>query len=130
MPFGLWNTPAVFQWMVNIQFADILAQDGVVNYMDNFLIATENCERHQVLVKQLLEQLQKLDLFLKPSKCIFETNCVKFLGVILENGMVTMDPVKVSGVANWKTPKNVWDICKFLRFCNFYWIHQRLFTSV
>jgi len=64
--------------------------------------------------------LAKLDLYLKPSKCIFETRKVEFLGVIVENGTVTMDPVKVAGVAEWKEPKNVRDICKFLGFCNFY----------
>ena len=42
------------------------------------------------------------------------------MGVILENGTVTMDPIKVAGVADWKTPKNVKDIRKFLGFCNFY----------
>ena len=45
---------------------------------------------------------------------------VEFLGVILENGTVTMDLIKVAGVANWKTPKNVRDIRKFLGFINFY----------
>jgi hypothetical protein len=50
---------------------------------------------------------------LKPGK-------VEFLGVILENGTITMDLVKVAGVEEWKTPKNVKDIQKFLGFCNFY----------
>jgi hypothetical protein len=67
-----------------------------------------------------LERLKKLDLYLKPSKCIFETRKIEFLGVILENSTVTMDPVKITGVEEWKTPKNVKDICEFLRFCNFY----------
>jgi hypothetical protein len=46
----------------------------------------------------VLGRLQKLDLYLKPAKCIFETKKIKFLGVILEDGTVTMDPVKVTGV--------------------------------
>ena len=120
MLFGLRNAPAMFQRMVNTQFADILAE-GTINYMDNFLVATpDNKELHQERVNKLLERLQELDLYLKPSKCIFETRRVEFLGVILENGTVTMDPIKVAGVADWKTPKNVKDIRKFLGFCNFY----------
>ena len=130
MPFGLRNAPAVFQRMVNVQFADILAQEGVVNYMDDFLIATNDIKRHRYLVNLLLERLQKCDLFLKPSKCIFEAKRVEFLGVILENGTVTMDPVKVSGVADWKTPKNVRDIRKFLGFCNFYRRFIRGFSQI
>jgi hypothetical protein len=42
------------------------------------------------------------------------------LGVILENGTVTMDPIKVAGVAEWKEPRNVKDVRKYLGFCNFY----------
>ena len=47
MPFGLRNAPAVFQRMINTQFADILAE-GTINYMDDFLVATpDNKELHQ-----------------------------------------------------------------------------------
>lgn len=36
MPFGLRNAPAIFKWMVNAEFADILAEEATVNYMDDF----------------------------------------------------------------------------------------------
>ena len=73
MPFGLRNTPAVFQHMINTQFADILVE-GTINYMDDFLVATpDNKELHREQVNKLLKQLQELDLYLKPSKCVFET---------------------------------------------------------
>ena len=120
MLFGLRNAPAVFQHMVNTQFADILAKGDTVNYMDDFLVATKDKATHRERVNQLLGRLQELDLYLKPDKCIFETDRVEFLGVILENGTVTMDPIKVAGVADWKTLKNVRDIRKFLSFINFY----------
>ena len=68
--------------------------------MDNFLVATKDRATHIKRVNQLLSRLQKLDLYLKPDKCIFETDRVEFLGVILENGTVTMDPIKVVGVAD------------------------------
>jgi hypothetical protein len=41
-----------------------------------------------------------------------------------------MDPVKVTGVEEWKTPKNVKDIHKFLRFCNFYQQFIRGFSQI
>ena len=74
MPFGLRNAPAVFQRMVNTQFADILAKGDTVNYMDDFLVATKDRTTHIERVNELLGRLQKLDLYLKPDKCIFETN--------------------------------------------------------
>jgi hypothetical protein len=107
--------------MMNTQFADIIATGNVIIYMDDILVATQdNVKEHRQIVHQILERLQKLDLYLKPAKCIFEARKIEFLGVILENGTVTMDPIKVAGVAKWKTPRNVKDIRKFLGFCNFY----------
>ena len=62
MPFGLRNAPAVFQCMVNTQFADILAKGDTVNYMDDFLVATKDKATHRERVNELLGRLQKLDL--------------------------------------------------------------------
>ena len=52
---------------------------------------------------------------------MFEQQRVKFLGVILENGTVQMDPVKVKGVVDWSPLQNAMDICSFLGFTGFYW---------
>jgi hypothetical protein len=121
MPFGLQNAPSVFQQMMNTKFADIIATGKVIIYMDDILVATRNdLEEHRQLIYQILARLQKLDLYLKPAKCTFETRKIEFLGVILEDGTVTMDPIKVAGVEEWKEPKTVKDIRKFLGFCNFY----------
>ena len=73
MPFRLCNTPAVFQRMMNTQFADITATGVAIIYMDDILITTEdNIKKHRKLVHKVLKQLAKLDLYLKPSKCQFE----------------------------------------------------------
>src|SRR6202046_2382176 len=82
------------------------------------------------LVNKIMARMKKLDLYLKPSKCFFEVKRVEFLGVILENGTVSMDPTKISGVKEWKEPKNVRDVRKFLGFCNFYWCFIRGFSQV
>ena len=65
--------PAVFQRMMNTQFANITAMGEVIIYMDNILIAMEdNIPKHRKLVHKVLERLAKLDLYLKLSKCQFE----------------------------------------------------------
>jgi hypothetical protein len=116
---------------MNTEFADLIATGRVIIYMDDILVATSaNIIKHCKLVNQILERLMKLDLYLKPSKCIFETRKIEFLGVILKNSTVTMDLVKVAGVEEWKMPKNVKDICKFLGFCNFYWQFIRGFSQI
>ena len=73
MPFGLCNAPAVFQRMMNTQFADIIATGKAIIYMDDILVATRNDqEEHQQIVNQVLKWLAKLDLYLKPGKCQFK----------------------------------------------------------
>jgi hypothetical protein len=117
--------------MMNTEFADIIITGKVIIYMDDILVATRNdLEEHWQLVHQILARLQKMDLYLKPAKCTFETRKIEFLGVILEDGTVTMDPVKVAGVEEWKEPKTVKDIRKFLGFCNFYRCFIRNFSSI
>ena len=107
--------------MMNTQFANIIAQGSVIIYFDDILIATiDDLEVHRRVVGQVLDRLQKLNLFLKPSKCIFETRRIEFLGVVLENGTVMMDPIKVSGVKEWKVPTNVMENHAVQGFANFY----------
>jgi hypothetical protein len=58
MPFGLQNAPSVFQQMMNMEFADIIATGKVIIYMDNILVATrDNVKEHQQIVHQILERL-------------------------------------------------------------------------
>jgi hypothetical protein len=131
MPFGLRNAPAVFQRMMNTQFADLIATGKVQVYIDDILIATEdNPAVHRPMVCKVLDRLQEMDMYLKPSKCHFEVHKIEFLGMILENGTVTMDPIKVAGIAEWKEPKNVRDVQKFLGFCNFYQRFIRGFSQI
>ncbi len=121
MPFGLRNAPAVFQRMMNTQFADIIAMGKVVIYMDDILVATRDDKaEHREMVKRVLERLAKLDLYLKPGKCQFEVKRIEFLGVILEDGTVTMDPIKITGMKDWKTPQNIKEVHQVLGFWNFY----------
>ena len=56
MPFRLCNAPAVFQRMMNTQFADIIATGKVIIYMDDIQVATRNDqEEHWQMVNQVLE---------------------------------------------------------------------------
>ena len=121
MFFGLTNSPATFQMMMNAIFTEEIAEGWLIIYMDNILVATkDDQEFHDKCIHWMLDKLKQHDLYLKPEKCIFDQKRIKFLGVILENGTVQMDPAKVKGVADWPPPWNVTDICSFLGFMGFY----------
>src|SRR5882762_6838142 len=72
MFFGLTNSPATFQAMMNKIFKDLIGTGKVFIYMDDILIAMATMEEHCQLVRQVLACLQEHDLFLKPEKCACE----------------------------------------------------------
>src|SRR6266481_2513834 len=75
---------------------------------------------HWKVVSLVLEVLQKHQLYLKAKKCSFECPTVEYLGLILSEGHVKMDLVKVAGIKEWPTPKNMTEVQSFVGFINFY----------
>jgi hypothetical protein len=121
MFFGLTNSPATFQTMMDNIFQEEIAQGWLQIYMDDAIIAIEDDETdHTTKVHHFLNKLVKHNLFLKPEKCWFHQSEVEYLGVIIGQGDIKMDPTKVQGIADWPTPKTVKDVRSFLGFCNFY----------
>ena len=92
--------------------------------MDDILIHTLNDPAlHHRVVNDVLHILTVNDLYLKPQKCQFEVTEVKYLGVIIREDSIAMDPVKVQGVKNWKRPMTLKEVQAFLSFLNFYWMY-------
>ena len=120
MFFGLTNSPATFQTMMNHLFKELIDEGVVAVYMDDILIFTETLVQHQQVVRRVLQILRENNLFLKAEKCIFEQSTVEYLGLILSPGQVAMDPVKVAGVRDWPVPTTVKEVQSFLGFVNFY----------
>ena len=129
MFFGLTNSPATFQAMMNLIFAPEIAEQWLTIYMDNMAIHTaklpnkmdkQHLQRHCKLVKQVLAKLQEHNLFLKLEKCTFEQRAIEFLGVKVDQGTVQMDDTKIAKVKNWMTPHNMTEVHKFLGFTGYY----------
>jgi hypothetical protein len=121
MFFGLTNSPATFQTMMNAIFRQEIATGDIIIYMDDILIATTgSLEYHRSKVAQVLQKLRDNDLFLKPEKCHFHKKEVEYLGVIVGKGQVKMDPIKVKGITDWPTPTNLPELRSFLGFGNYY----------
>jgi len=82
MPFGFTNAPSTFQDMMNHVLSDIL-DVGVLAYMDDILVYAKTEEKHDRLVKEVLERLQCNGLAVSPEKCIWKTDEVEFLGYVI-----------------------------------------------
>ena len=77
MFFGLMNSPATPQAMINKIFANEIREGHVVIYLDDILIFSTNLDEHCTLIAQVLEKLWLNKLYLKPEKCEFEKGTVK-----------------------------------------------------
>jgi len=119
MPFGLTNAPASFQHFINDTLRDFL-DVFCTAYLDDILIYSDSLAEHKIHVKQVLEKLEHAGLYLKPEKCEFHVQEVKYLGLIVTTEGICMDPTKVAAIRDWETPANLKDVQAFLGFANFY----------
>ncbi len=120
MFFGLTNSPATFQWMMNDIFHDLIREGKVTIYLDDILIFSKNLDEHRRIVGRVLQRLHENKLFLKAEKCEFEVLETEYLGVIISENSVHMDLVKIAGITEWPTPTKKKELQSFLGFTNFY----------
>ena len=88
--------------------------------MDDILVHTKTLEEHRKVVAEVLQICKDNELYLKQEKCEFKKEEIEFLGVIVGNGTMRMDPKKVNAIGKWPVPQTVKDVQQFLGFCNFY----------
>jgi len=98
MFFGITNSSATFQTMMNDIFWDLIVEGIMVVYLDNILIFTRMEEEHAKAIRRVLQVLQEHKLFLHPEKCEFCKERIEYLGLVILENKVSMDPVKVMGV--------------------------------
>ena len=107
MFFGMCNSPATFQAMMDDIFITMIDGRLVIVYMDDILIFTDTKKELERITQMVLEKLREHDLFLKAKKCEFCKMKIKYLGMIIEEERISMDPVKLGGIKNWPIPTTV-----------------------
>ncbi|MBW0533878.1 hypothetical protein O181_073593, partial [Austropuccinia psidii MF-1] len=118
-PFGLTNSPASFQHLVNDIFADFLDIVFVV-YLDDIIVISRSEEEHIKHVASLLQIMRDNNLFSKASKCVFHASSVEYLGYVVSSDGLNIDSSKVQKILNWHQPKSIKALQSFLVFANFY----------
>jgi len=121
MFFGLTNSPATFQAMMNELLRDLINTGKVVAFIDDVIIGTESKEGYDKLVAEVIKRLEENDLYMKPEKCKWKMREVRFLGVVIGTDGIKMEEEKVKDVLDWLTPKCVKDVQKFLGLVNYYY---------
>jgi len=120
MFFGMTNSPAIFQAMMNKILRDLINKGKVAAFIDDILVGMETEEGHNKIVEEILKRLEENDLYVKPEKCVWKTKRIEFLGVIIGLNKIEMEVEKIKGVLGWPKPKNVKDVRKFLGLTNYY----------
>ncbi|GJU40872.1 putative nucleotidyltransferase, ribonuclease H [Tanacetum coccineum] len=119
MPFGLTNAPAVFMDLMNRVCKPYLDKFVIV-FIDDILIYSKSKEEHEVHLRLVLELLRKEKLYAKFSKCEFWLQEVHFLGHVVNQNGIHVDPSKIEAVKNWKAPTTPSEIRSFLGLAGYY----------
>ena len=80
----------------------------------------EHLARHCKYVHIIFNMLEENDLYLKLEKCLFKQQEIDYLGVVIGNGQIKMDPSKVKVVRTWPVPTNPTEVRAFLGFTSYY----------
>ena len=130
MFFGLTNSPATFQAMMNELLRDLINIGKVVVFIDDVIIRTESEEGHDELVAEVIKRLEENNLYIKLEKYKWKVGEVGFLGVVIGADGIKMEEEKVKSVLDWPTPKCVKDVQKFLGLANYYCRFIEGFASI
>ena len=107
MFFGMCNSPATFQAMMDNIFGDMINDCIVIIYMDDIFLFAPDKKTLTENTKKVLTSLRDNDLFLKLTNCEFNQTKVEYLGLVIEEGRISMDPGNLKGIRDWPTPTTV-----------------------
>ena len=92
----------------------------MVVFIDDILIYSKSHEEHKEHLRQVLQVLRDKQLYANLSKCEFWLEEVKFLGHVISQAGIAVDPAKVETVLAWEQPKTATEIRSFVGLAGYY----------
>ena len=130
MLFGLINSPAMFQTMINEILWNLINNGEVVNFIDNVIVGTEEEKEHNKIVEEVVRRLAENNLYIKLEKYKWKVRDVGFLEVVIEKERMKMEQEKVKMVLDLPIFKEVKNVQKYLGLANYYRQFVRDFTFI
>ena len=100
MFFGLINSPATFQAIINKLLRDLINMEKVRSFINDIMVETETEKKHDELIAKILRRLGENNLYMKPEKCKWKMSKIDFLEVVLRLEDIKMKEVKIKVVLN------------------------------
>jgi hypothetical protein len=119
MPFGLCNAPATFQRLMENVLQGLQWEIAVL-YIDDVVVFADSVDEHLERLGVVLDRLRRAGLKLKPSKCQLLSRKVEFLGHIVSEDGIEVDPSKVIKIKNWSEPRTLRQVRSFVGLCAYY----------
>jgi len=119
MPFGLTNSPSIFQGHLNYIVIEKIDRSVVV-YIDDILRNSKTEEEHIELVRWVLQKLTENNPCINIDKSLFHTPEVEFVVFQVGKQGIQMSQKKVEDIVNWPAPRNVKEVQSFIGFAKFY----------
>ena len=119
MPFGLSNSPATYQRLMEECLGDYNMTICVI-YLDDLIVFADSFQEHLYRLDLVLTRLAQCNLKLSPQKCIFIQEKIGFLGHIVSGDGIETDPEKIKKIKNWPSPKDTDELRSFLAFAGYY----------
>ena len=113
VPFGLINAASTFMCLMNNVFSRYLDKFVLV-FLDDILVYSKNEEEHEEHLRLTLQFLREHQLYAKLSKCDFYRDRIQYLGHIISEEGISVDPDKIEAITNWPTPRNETDVRSFV----------------
>ena len=113
LPFGLTNAPVTFMCLMNSVFRKYLDKFVLV-FLDDILIYSKNEEEHEEHLRMALKFLREHKFYANSRKCDFYKDKIHYLGHIIPEEGIYVDPGKIEAIMNWPTPRNVTDVRYFM----------------
>jgi hypothetical protein len=119
LPFGLSNSPANFQRLVDTVLKDLVGTECSV-YVDDVIVFSSSAEDHARRLENVLQRFDRANRELHPGKCVFAQPQGQYLGFVLSQEGITPSPEKVKAVKTYPAPKSVKEVRAFLGLASFY----------
>ena len=119
MPFGLCNAPATFQRLMDIVLTGLQWTSCLV-YLDDIIVLGRTFTEHLSNLGSVFSRIRDAGLKIKPEKCSFLKEKVKYLGHIVSKEGIAADPEKTATVKTWPTPTRTKEVQQFLGLANYY----------